>query len=631
MSFELTELPWLPEPPSDYRTLCRSVDPDGEGIGLELHRLASHRLQTTQSGMFSKAMARCLESGRDLVPLSRCRLAVLSSFTFDLVADCLAAGAARHGVAVEAVLAPSEQVMQTALDPRSPVLASAPDAILVAIDHRWLGLDSFNPDRGQEEDLVAPLRQLLNALRDHGSGQIVVTTLAVPPGSLFGSYERRFPGSLRARIQRFNDEVVALADASGALLFDVAALAEEVGTARWFDPVMWNLYKLPFGNACIPLYADALGRLLGAMRGKSRKCLVLDLDNTCWGGVIGDDGLEGIRLGPGSAEGECFTAIQRLARHYKDRGILLSVSSKNFDEVARGAFRDHPEMVLKEGDIAVFQANWDDKPSNLEAIARTLNIGLDALVLLDDNGAERAQVRAALPMVAVPELPADPAWYPAYLQAAGYFESISFSEEDRGRHASYAANAQRAEILHKSRDLGDYLTSLGMEIAIKGFDAVSRQRIAQLINKSNQFNLTTRRYTEAQVEAFEADPGVFTLQVRLKDKFGDFGMIAVVICQPSPEPEAWEIDTWLMSCRVLGRQVEQAMLNAIVQGAREAGVTTLVGRYFPTAKNAMVADHFDKLGFQRTGESEEGAREYRLDVASYEMADLPFRDADSRP
>jgi FkbH-like protein len=283
-------------------------------------------------------------------------------------------------------------------------------------------------------------------------------------------------------------------------------------------------------------------------------------------------------------------------------------------------------MLLQENHISVFQANWLDKPSNLEAIAKALNIGLDALVFLDDNPAERAQVRAALPMVAVPELPQDPSLYVRTLLAAGYFEATTFSKEDLLRSESYASDAQRAEVLTKSRDLGDYLKALEMEMSISGFDSIGRQRIAQLINKSNQFNLTTRRYTEAEIAAMEADPTVYTAQVRLKDKFGDLGMIAVVICRTATDvSNTWDIDTWLMSCRVLGRKIEDAMLGEILADARRAGVTTIRGFYIPTEKNSMVSDHYTKLGFKLVETTPEGRRAYRLAVAEMETAEVPMR------
>ena len=624
--FSPTGLPWLPDPPGDFKARCVAALTAADS-GTALMQLAGHRLTSTQYLTFARAMARALEQGTPIHPLEPIRIAVLPSSTFDAVATTMPAAAARRGLAAATIeVAEYDQIVQTALDPTAAIWRSTPDVVLVQFDHVWLGLDRFvGPE---ETDPVAGaldrVATVFDAIRQRSDAHLIFTNVAAPPNPLFGNLDRAVTGTPRSQITRFNAGLGALLG-SGAAIMDVAALAEQVGTSRWFDPVMWSLYKVACAPDCVPLYAEGIARIIAAMRGKSRKCLVLDCDNTLWGGVIGDDGMENIRIGEGSAEGECFLAVQKLALDLKRRGVILAVSSKNFDATARAAFRNHPDMLLRESDIAVFQANWSDKASNLEAIARELNIGIDSLVLLDDNGAERAQVRAALPMVAVPELPADPAYYPGYLANAGYFEAIAYSAEDGRRAGSYIENARRAEVLEKSRDLGEYLRALDMSFSAAPFDALGRSRIVQLINKSNQFNLTTRRHTEAQVAQFEGDPACITLQVRLKDKFSDFGMIGVVIGVPhDSDPHGLELDTWLMSCRVLGRKVEQGMLQALVAAARQAGVATLYARYLPTAKNAMVSELYDSLGFERTHDLPDGERRYRLSVDAVTVEGLPF-------
>ena len=288
-------------------------------------------------------------------------------------------------------------------------------------------------------------------------------------------------------------------------------------------------------------------------------------------------------------------------------------------------------MALKEAHIAVFMANWQDKASNLEAIAKALDIGVDALVLLDDNPAERAQVRGVLPMVGVPELPRDPALYPRALLAGGYFEAAAFTGDDRMRAEQYQSNAKRAQLQGSVRDLDAYLRSLEMVVHFAPFDAVGRPRITQLINKTNQFNLTTRRYTEAEVTAMEADSSCFTLQVRLRDTFGDNGMISEVVCR-TIDPTTWDIDVWLMSCRVLGRGVEKVTLNEVVKHARAAGVATLRGCYIPTAKNKLVAAHYPNLGFSLVDEVEETTRwELALDSYAPHAAPIVIEDGFDSP
>lgn len=630
MSFLIEKTPWLPAPPEDFSARCKALAAARENAGALAQSLATFALDANQSARFARALRQARAENAQMAPLSPFRLGVLASYTADLLLDCVPAACARHGVLADLVTAPYDQIFQQALDPDSTINRARADAVLLLVDHRWFKLESpmLGAAEAHLDECAANLAGVIDGLRDVGGAAAILCTAPTPPEPLFGGFDALTPGSPAHNIAELNRRIRELARRKGAYLLDLAALARRVGTDRWFDAVQWSAYKLPFAAEFNPVAADHIGRLLGAIRGKARKCLVLDLDNTCWGGVIGDDGLDGIQIGQGSARGEAFLSVQKTALDLRARGVMLAVCSKNTDAVAREPFRAHRDMLLRENHISVFQANWLDKPSNLEAIARTLNIGLDALVFLDDNPAERAQVRAALPMVAVPELPQDPSLYARTLRAAGYFEATTFSREDLLRGEIYASDARRAEVMTRSRDLGDYLRALEMELSISPFDAVGRQRIAQLINKSNQFNLTTRRYTEAEVAAMADDPAVYTAQARLTDKFGDLGMIAVAICRTAPDAaDCWEIDSWLMSCRVLGRKIEEAMLAEIVADARRAGVARLRGFYLPTEKNGMVADHYPKLGFAPDGPLPGGGSRFTLALADHHAADLPIRVA----
>ena len=627
----IADLPWLGAAPADLAEQCAALlAGEGGAPGATLQWLASHALDARQARRLERTLTRLRQADADVSPLSGLRLVALSNTTFEFTADHLTAAAIRHGVALEVVLPPFDQVMQQALDPQSETARAAPDAILLALDHRWYGLarPALDDPGAAIDAAVQRLAGLLDALKANTPRSVILCTAPIPPTPLFGNLDALAPASPRAMVTALNAAIVAMAGDRGALLFDVADLAARVGADRWFEPARYFAFKRAFASEFDAVYADQLGRLLGAARGKARKCLVLDLDNTLWGGVVGDDGVEGLVLGPGSARGESFLAVQQLAVDLKSRGIILAVSSKNDDAVARAAFEGHPEMALALSDLAVFQANWLDKASNLEAIAKTLNIGVDSLVLLDDNPAERAQTRAALPMVAVPELPDDPAWFAWTLAAAGYFEAVSFSDDDRLRAAAYRADAERAQVQATARDLGDYLTSLDMRLTAGPFDPAGRARIAQLINKTNQFNLTTRRYTEAQVAVFEADSQTITLQIRLADRFGDLGMIGVVIARVGEAADGVReacVDTWLMSCRVLGRKVEEAMLALLVEQASRAGAERIAAEYRPTAKNGMVDDLLDRLGFERVGSDAHGDRTYRLPLADAPAHDLPHQ------
>jgi FkbH-like protein len=617
---QLVATPWLADPPADFRHQVHGLlHPLKDNRNLARH-LSGFRLSGNQLHTLASPIEHLAATVPDAI-----RLGVLSNFTTDLIRPALSVAALRHGVWLRTIGTAFNQIASEALDPNSQLNRAQCQYILLAVDHHGLPLipTPGNLDRARES--VATALGFVSAICKglHKAAQCVVLVQTVPqvPQSFFGNAERNIPGTLQWLIDHYNADLRSVLTSSSDLLVDTASLAESVGLASWHDHGQWTLGKFPFSQHIVPLYADHIGRLVAAARGRTRKCLVLDLDNTLWGGVIGDDGIEGIVLGNGSPTGEAFLLTQQVALALRERGIVLAVSSKNDDLVARTVFRSHPEMLLKEHHITVFQANWNDKASNLKAIAETLNFGLDALVLLDDNPAERAQVRLALPEVAVPEIPEDPALHGTTLLAAGYFESISFTNDDRERAERYHLNAARAELRPSATDLGAYLRSLEMKLICKPFDHLDRARITQLINKSNQFNLTTRRYTEAQVAALEESAVTWTAQMRLIDRFGDNGIVAIVIC--NKEGARWLIDTWLMSCRVLNRQVEQATLGYIVSHARAQKVDTIIGQYLATERNSMVKDHYAKLNFSPLIQDSSSSR-WQLNLESYTPPVVPI-------
>ena len=441
---------------------------------------------------------------------------------------------------------------------------------------------------------------------------------------LFGGYDRMVPGAPATVVARLNDQVCEAAARDGALILDVARASQRDGIDAWFDVGRWLQGKLEIAPQAAPLYGDLAARILAAQRGLSKKCLVLDLDNTLWGGVIGDDGLDGIVLGEGSAAGEAHLALQRYAKQLKERGVILAVCSKNDVKIAEAAFRDHPEMALRRSDFAAFQANWDDKAQNLKAIAKQLNIGLDSLVFVDDNPIERARVRQSLPMVAVPEMPEDPALYVRCLAEAGYFEAVAFTAEDRVRAEAYAANAEREALLGSAESMDDFLRGLNMTAVYGPFTAVDHARIVQLINKTNQFNTTTRRYAGDEITRIMEDPDAMTLQFRLLDRVGDNGLVSTMILRPTEDDdEALEIENWVMSCRVFGRELEFEAMNIAVEAAKERGVRTLVADYIPTPKNDVISKLYPSLGFTEVERPApaNGAKRWALDLADYVTRD----------
>jgi FkbH-like protein len=628
MSALYTELQWLPRGPLDFPERLKALGSSPEPLGCELQALALHALDLNQLTKLAKSITKLKATGKSLEPLVPFRLAVLSNATFDPISPALAASAVRHGIALEVIQPSYDQAAQEALSPDSKVNACKPDAVLFALDYRALVLRPSlgDPEAAQTsvQAAIGYLRTLRDGIKLHSNAVCIFQTFAPPVELLFGSFDRVLPGTMRGLIDEINRELTLFVVHNGDVLLDVAGIAETVGLADWHNPLLWNLGKFPFSYEFVPLYADHVARIVASIRGKSRRVLILDLDNTVWGGVIGDDGLGGINVAQGDPTGEAHLAVQRFALQLRQRGILLAVSSKNTDEIARTPFKEHPEMLLKLDHIAVFQANWNDKATNIRAIADELSLGLDAMVFLDDNPVERGLVRKLIPQVAVPELPEDAADYARTLAAAGYFETVAFAAEDLKRAEFYRDNARRVSLQQQSSGVEAYLASLDMTITFQPFDATGRARIVQLINKSNQYNLTTRRYTDPEVSAVENDPNIFTLQVRLTDIFGDNGMISVVICRQEGHG-VWHIDTWLMSCRVLGRKVENMVLRAILDHARAAGVRLLAGVYVPTERNKLVADHYAKLGFKKAGEDAAGATRWALSVDEADPDQAPMK------
>lgn len=536
------------------------------------------------------------------LPTRPVRLAVLASATVDHLVPAIRIGGLRRGLWITTHTPAYGQYAQALIDAASSLHRFRPDAVLFALDAHHL-LAAIEPSQNQTEvdRRIAQIGNDLAAQWSHARQahrcQVIQQTLIPVFDALLGNNEHCLPGSPSWTLQRLNIELRRLASAEGVDLLAVDSCVATHGLEAWYDPALWHRAKQEVHPSAAPYYGDLVGRLLAAAQGRSAKALVLDLDNTLWGGVIGDDGLAGIKLGQGSAVGEAYVAFQQYTRDLGRRGVILAVCSKNDEANALEPFERHPEMVLKRSDIACFVANWTDKASNLRDIATRLNIGLDSLVFVDDNPAERAIVRRELPMVAVPELPEDPTLYPACLAAAGYFEALRVTQEDFDRAGQYQANLQRSSLMASTTDLAGYLRSLDMRGSWARFDRLGQARIVQLINKTNQFNLTTRRVTDEEISALINDAQALTLQIRLVDQFGDNGIIAIVIGVFEPGTRDLRLDTWLMSCRVLGRQMEEATMNLVAEQAQALGAARLIGLYRPTAKNGMVRDHYQKLGF----------------------------------
>jgi len=614
---------WLPIAPDFPVNLGVALESSPTDRLEKLALLAQYRLGYLETLQLDRALGQLiLEPGSGFAVV---RLAVLSSSTINHLPPAIRVAGLRRRMMIDVHIGAYGQYRQDLLDSASSLHKFAPQIVLFSISARdtiagvplTATIDEVNETIVRSID---ELRLLWRKAREAFNATIIQQTFLDITEPVFGSYDRLVPGAPARVVKQLNDQLLKAAAQDSVLLLDVAHASERDGIDAWFDKGSWLHGKLEIAPEAAALYGDMVGRIVAAQRGLSKKCLVLDLDNTLWGGVVGDDGLEGLVLGEGSAVGEAHLAVQRYAKQLKERGIILAVCSKNDHAVAESAFRDHPEMLLRRPDISAFMANWDDKAENLKAIAAQLNIGLDSLVFVDDNPVERARIRQSLPMVTVPELPKDIAHYVRCLADAGYFEAVAFTSEDRQRTEQYAANAEREAFLKSSGSMDDFLRALQMSAVFGQFRTADLVRVTQLFNKTNQFNTTTRRYTAEEVANFAAAAETMTLQFRLLDKYGDNGIVSAMILRPdSKQPEVFEIDNWVMSCRVFGRQLEFEAMNIAVEQARRRGMKALRATYIPTPKNGVISELYPSLGFCPVGDGTpgNGGRCWFLDLAKH--------------
>lgn len=394
---------------------------------------------------------------------------------------------------------------------------------------------------------------------------------------------------------------------------DINYVSASYGLEKWEDEFYWHMYKYALSVSAIPTLAFNISNIIKAIFGKNKKAFVLDLDNTLWGGIVGDDGVENIKIGPEVPSGQVFSEFQNYLKEQKNLGIILNVNSKNEKENAVAGL-NHPDGPLKPDDFIIIKANWEPKSKNIVEIANELNIGVDSLVFVDDNPAEREIVKQQVKGVAVPEIDS-PEHYINILDKSGFFEVTTISKDDLNKSEMYKENAKRNEMLNSYTNYDDYLKSLKMKATIRSFESIYMERIAQLTNKSNQFNLTTHRYTQAEIEEIAKNENYIKLYGKLEDTFGDNGVVTVVIGHK--EEKILHIDLWLMSCRVLKRDMEFAMMDTLVKKAKEIGIEKVKGYYYPTAKNRMVKEFYSLHGFEKESEDAEGNTVWNLTLNNY--------------
>jgi len=538
---------------------------------------------------------------KDFSSLRPVKLAILADSASQLLNDAIRGYGYEAQLNYDVYEADYNQIDLQIFDPSTELYAFQPEYIFINRCTEKLLKDFNKKKKDQQEHFAAAIlantRQYFDTLSRHlPKARVLINTFAEIDDSVFGNFAGKVPSSFVYQLRRLNIGLMDLArEYQNVFLVDLALLQSQLGYRFVFDPKMYVNADMVYSLDFLPCIAQHVTDIILSISGTFKKCLILDLDNTTWGGIIGDDGIEGIQVGY-LGMGKVFTELQTWALQLKQRGIIIAVCSKNTEEIAREPFLSHPDMVLRMDDIAVFVANWETKVDNIRYIQSILNISFDSMVFVDDNPFEREMVKTGIPGITVPDLPEDPAEYLGYLRSLNLFETASVTEEDEQRTRQYKEEAERS-ILQKTFDNeDDFLVSLQMESSPKPIDNFNIPRVAQLSQRSNQFNLRTVRYTEEDIRQITGNPDYHTLTLDLKDRFGDHGLIGVIILKKEDKKTLF-IDTWIMSCRVLKRGMEQFTLNTIAEWAAANNFETVVGEYIPTKKNGIVKDHYASLGF----------------------------------
>ncbi len=547
------------------------------------------------------------------------KMALVGDTATQFLATALRGEALSRGYDLDLFEAEYNQVERQFLDPTSELYAFDAHFIVLFQSTHKLGEYHSLLNEAAQTQLADNRLAFISSICEnpHLEGKkIICMNYPEIEDTVFGSYANKVDSSFTWQVRKLNYGLMQLACTHPNLFVcDIAGVQNKIGRDQMFASNVYVSTEMVLSVDALPYVASRTIDIVSALRGQFKKCLILDLDNTVWGGVIGDDGLEGIQLGHGLGIGKAFTEFQMWVKKLKQRGIIICVASKNNEETAKVPFEKHPDMLLKLEDIAVFMANWETKVDNIRAIQQILNIGFDSTVFLDVDPFERNIVRENIPGITVPELPEDPGEYLEFLYGENLFETVSYSGLDKDRTKQYQVEAQRVSLQKTFANEIDFLKSLNMVSVVSGFTKFNTPRVAQLSQRSNQFNLRTVRYTEADVEAMAADKDVIDLCFTLEDKFGDNGLIAVIIMKKQDD-ETLFVDTWFMSCRVLKRGMENFTLNTMVEQAKAQGYKRIIGEYLPTSKNKMVEQHYPVLGFKPIADVL--TTQYVLDVESYE-------------
>ncbi len=551
----------------------------------------------------------------------RASIAIIGSSTLEPLAACFDVKMRLEGFHPHTFVGGFNTYHQEAMNKTSELYKAEPNIIVLAVD-AWSLLDqkflsnyplmSSKSRSAAIKELVNSITAIAEVLEKNSAALILVNNFIVPTFSPLGVADNKQKLGFKKFFRRANRLLEEkLESASNVFVVDLDSVASDFGKSR---TVNWNTYyrgSIPFSEEFTPIVADEYMRYFRALKGLTKKCIVLDLDNTLWGGIIGEDGIEGIKLGP-TSPGLEYVEFQRALLSLYNRGVILAVNSKNNFDDAIKVLREHPHQILKEEHFAALRINWQNKVANIAELAKEINIGLDSIVFIDDNPAEREQIRQIYPEVMVVDLPKNPHLYRATLEKIDVFDVLSLTKEDMARGEMYVGKRKREELEQSSTSIEDFLRTLELKVQVKLTDDFDTPRVVQLLGKTNQFNLTTRRYTDAETKSLRDAEESAVYSMAVQDKFGDEGVVGVAIVRK--EKMSWMVDSFLMSCRVIGRSVETAFLAKIIADAKTAGAKRVIGEYIQTKKNAPAADFYEHHGFAKQKESGDGAI-WMLDLA----------------
>lgn len=554
---------------------------------------------------------------KDMSSLKLYKLAVLGNCSTQHLSMALKGYGYNLGYNLDVFDSDYNQIDAQIMDDFSELYEQNPNAVLIYMATEKLFEEFCNMPLNERtqfaDNIIKKIEMYWEKINSTISTNILQVNFCEIDDRIFGNYSNKVSSSFVYQIRKLNFLLMQLAEnTKNAFLIDLSTIQNTYGRNILFDEKLYYIAKMPLSTNILPEVAKQIWETIKALDGKFKKCIILDLDNTLWGGVIGDDGLKSIQIGE-LGLGHAFSEFQMWLKELKNRGIILAVCSKNNEDIAKEPFEKHPEMILRLEDISIFVANWEDKASNIKYIQETINIGMDSIVFIDDNPFERNLVKSIIPEITVPDLPEDPALYLKYLKSLNLFETVSYSENDVNRTKQYQAEVGRTVSQNMYKDFDEYLKNLEMVATVHNFEEFEIPRISQLTQRSNQFNLRTVRYTESDIEKITENEDYITLSFSLKDKFGDYGLISVVIMKKENDNTLF-LDTWLMSCRVLKRGMEEFIINSIIEEAKKNNFENVIGEYIKTPKNAMVENIYSKLGFQELGNGK-----FKADVNNFKF------------